>query len=285
MMDRKLLANYGLKWNPFSLQLPPEALQRTAPIDSFCRRVENLAREGGFALVTGDAGTGKSSAMRLLVEHLSQVRDLRVGEITRPQSHMADFYRELGELFGIRLTPHNRWAGTKVLASTGNAHIGSVLYRPVVLVDEARRCRRRYSTSCGSSSVELDSKLLPTVVLAGYGRLTSKLRTEELVSLGSRIRVRLNLEPLSSQALAQVLRQGLENAGNPRLMTDELITTIADHAAGNHRVLMNLAADLLAAAAERDLSLLDEKLYFELYALPKQAPREAVTDRPRRSRR
>ena len=135
------------------------------------------------------------------------------------------------------------------------------------------------------SSVELDSKLLLTVVLAGDGRLTSKLRTEELVSLGSRIRVRLNLEPLSSQALAQVLRQGLENAGNPRLMTDELITTIADHAAGNHRVLMNLAADLLAAAAERDLSLLDEKLYFELYALPKQAPREAVTDRPRRSRR
>ena len=286
MMDRKLLANYGLKWNPFSLQLPLEALQRAAPILSFCRRVENLAREGGFALVSGDAGTGKSSAMRLLVEHLSHVRDLRVGELTRPQSHMADFYRELGELFGIRLTPHNRWAGTKLLRERWHAHIGSVLYRPVVLVDEAQEMSATVLNELRlMSSVELDSKLLLTVVLAGDGRLTSKLRAEELVSLGSRIRVRLQLEPLTTPALAQVLRQGLENAGNPSLMTDELITTLADHAAGNHRVLMNLAADLLAAAAERELSLLDEKLYLELYALPKPAPREATTDRSRRSRR
>jgi len=100
MIDRKLLAQHGLKWNPFSLQLPLEALQRTAPIDSFCRRVENLARDGGFAVLTGEPGTGKSSAMRLLAGHLAGVRDLRVGELTRPQSHMADFYRELGDLFG-----------------------------------------------------------------------------------------------------------------------------------------------------------------------------------------
>ena len=62
------------------------------------------------------------------------------------------------------------------------------------------------------------------------------------------------------------MRQGLENAGNPRLMTDELIATLADHAAGNHRVLMNLAAELLAAAAERDLARLDEKLYFDVFS-------------------
>lgn len=288
MVERKLLARHGLKWNPFSLQLPLEALQRSAPIDSFCRRVENLAREGGFALLTGEPGTGKSSAMRLLAEHLAGLPDLRVGELSRRQSHMADFYRELGELFGVTLTPHNRWAGTKALRERWHAHISSALYRPVVLVDEAQEMLPTVLSEMRlMSSVDLDSRLLLTVVLAGDSRLRNKLRTEELLPLASRIRVRFHLESLAPAALAQALRQGLDNAGNPRLMTDELITTLAEHAAGNHRVLMNLGAELLVAAAERELSQLDDKLYFELYALPKTAgsPRDARTKRSPRSRR
>ena len=39
---------------------------------------------------------------------------------------------------------------------------------------------------------------------------------------------------------------------------------LSDHALGNRRVLVNTAAELLALAAERDLSQLDEKLYLEL---------------------
>jgi type II secretory pathway predicted ATPase ExeA len=286
-MNKKLLAQHSLKWNPFSLQLPVEALQPTAPIESFCRRVENLAREGGFALLTGEPGTGKSSALRLLAAHLGGVPELRVGELSRRQSHMADFYRELGELFGVTLTPHNRWAGTKALRERWHAHIGSVLYRPIVLVDEAQEMLPTVLNELRLiSSVDLDSRLLITVVLAGDSRLTDKLRAVDLLPLGSRIRVRLNLEPLASTALAQALRQALENAGNPRLMTDELIMTLADHAAGNQRVLINLGADLLAAAAERELSQIDEKLFFELYSIPKTAPpREATGDRSRRSRR
>jgi type II secretory pathway predicted ATPase ExeA len=289
MNDKKLLAQHGLKWNPFSLQLPLEALQRTPAIDSFCRRVEHLAREGGFALLSGEPGLGKSSAMRLLAAHLGSVRELRVGELTRPQSHMADFYRELGELFEVRLTPHNRWTGTKLLRERWLAHIGSVLYRPVLLIDEAQEMHPAVLNELRLiSSVELDSRVLLTVVLAGDGRLASKLRHQDLLPLGSRIRFRLHLEALSATALAGSLRQALESAGNARLMTQELIATLAEHAAGDYRTLMNLGADLLAAAAERDLAQLDEKLFFETYSLPQTAtvPREAAAaDRSRRGRR
>ena len=69
-MNKKLLSLYGLKWNPFAPEVPAEALQITPRIDSFCWRVENLAREGGFALVTGEPGAGKSAALRILVERL-----------------------------------------------------------------------------------------------------------------------------------------------------------------------------------------------------------------------
>ena len=53
-MNHKLLAIYGLKFNPFSPELPTEALQLASKVDSFCWRVEHsLVREGGFALISG----------------------------------------------------------------------------------------------------------------------------------------------------------------------------------------------------------------------------------------
>jgi hypothetical protein len=48
-------------------------------------------------------------------------------------------------------------------------------------------------------------------------------------------------------------------------MTTELKGTIAEHAAGNYRVMMNFADELLAGAAERDAPRLDEKLYFDVF--------------------
>ena len=48
----------------------------------------------GSRKVIGDASFGKSSAMRLLETRLSALVDLRVGVLSRPQSGVADFYRE-----------------------------------------------------------------------------------------------------------------------------------------------------------------------------------------------
>jgi hypothetical protein len=92
-MNPRLLALYGLKWNPFAPGVPTEALHVTSPIDSFRRRVWQLAAEGGFALITGAPGTGKSATLRILAEHLAQQRNLTLGLITRPQAHLGDYYR------------------------------------------------------------------------------------------------------------------------------------------------------------------------------------------------
>ena len=110
-MNKKLLALYGLKFNPFAPDIPVEALQMTPRIESFCWRVEQLAGEGGFAVVTGAPGIGKSVTMRILAERLAGLRDVQVGVLSRPQAGMADFYREMGELFGVELHPHNRHGG------------------------------------------------------------------------------------------------------------------------------------------------------------------------------
>jgi general secretion pathway protein A len=61
--------------------------------------------------------------LRILADRLEAKRDMKVGIISRPQSGVSDFYREMGDLFGVELSPHNRWAGAKVLRDRWQAHI------------------------------------------------------------------------------------------------------------------------------------------------------------------
>ncbi|MBN1240359.1 MAG: AAA family ATPase [Gammaproteobacteria bacterium] len=266
-MDKKLRALFGLKFNPFDTDVPAASLHATAATDLFCRRMERLAGEGGFALVSGDPGTGKSAVLRVLVDRLAPLRDVLVGALTRPQASMADFYREIGHLFGVPLAPHNRWAGANALRETWAAHIETALSRPVLVVDEAQEMRPAVLSELRLlASAELDSRSILTVVLAGDARLTERLRTPELLPLGSRIRARLHLEYASPGELQDCLAHVLKEAGNAKLMTPALVTALCEHAAGNRRALMNMANALLDVALERELKQLDEGLYLETFA-------------------
>ena len=193
-MNKKMLALYGLKWNPFAPDVPVEALHVSRRIELFCWRVEQLVGEGGFALVTGAPGTGKSVTLRILAERLSGQRNVKIGILSRPQAGIADFYREMGDLFAVELAPHNRWAGAKLLRDRWQTHIDATLSRPVLIVDEAQEMLPAVLAELRLlSSARLDSHILLTVVLAGDGRLLERLRSEELLPLGSRMRVRLAL--------------------------------------------------------------------------------------------
>ncbi len=281
-MNKKLLSLYGLKWNPFSPDVPTESLVVTGPIENFCWRVENLAREGGFALVSGEPGAGKSVALRILNDRLSGIRDLKVGILSRPQTGLADMYRELGDLFGVQLAAHNRWAGSKVLRERWQAHVDAALFRPVLIVDEAQEMipivLNELRLLC---STRLDSNQLLTTILGGDARLGGKLRTEDLLPLASRVRVRLTLERATPAELFERLVHALTKAGNANLMTDELMQTICEHATGNHRALMVMAGELLAAGAQRELTRLDEKLFLELFAAPQTPLAKAAASRRR----
>jgi len=273
MNAKKLLSLWGLKWNPFSPELPSDGLLVTAKIESFAWRVEQLVQEGGFAMICGESGTGKSVALRVVAERLSAMRDVVVGVLERPQSKGADFYRELGDIFSVKLKPSNRWGGFKALRERWKAHVASTRIKPVLLLDEAQEMDPHVLSELRIlSSADFDSTSLLTVVLSGDGRLPELLRHEDLVPLGSRIRTRLNTEAASREELSELLSHTLAKAGNAHLMTAELMDTLVDHSAGNYRLLMTMGAELLAYGMANEVEQLDEKFFFELFEPARPRP-------------
>jgi general secretion pathway protein A len=279
-VNHNLLALYGLKWNPFSQEIPTHALYVPERMAEFCWRVENvLIREGGFAMIHGDPGTGKSVLLRHLAGRLDRMPDVTLGTMTHPQSQVSDFYREMGDIFGVPLTPHNRWGGFKALRERWQHHLESTRQRTVLMIDEAQEMSVSVLNELRlMSSAQFDSLPLLCVILAGDARLTQRLRREELIPLGSRIRVRYGTEYASREDLLAFLDHLLGEAGNAALMTPELRSTLCDHAAGNYRVLTSLASELLATGTQRGLPQLDEKLYLEVFAQP-HTPRPAKRGR------
>lgn len=267
MTELDLLSQYGLKFNPFLPCLPVDTLWSPPGADAFFFGVENLVIDGGFGLIVGDPGLGKSKTLHRLAGHLDQIGDVTVGVMERPQSTLSDFYRELGELFAVDLSPANRYGGFRALRERWRAHIKSSLFRPVLLIDEAQEM----ATPCLNElrllgSTNFDSEILLTTILCGDHRLTKRFRKPQLLPLGSRIRTRLALEPLSVSDLLAYLDHLLESAGAPHLLTVDLRRVLAEHSAGNPRMLTSMGAELLALAAKRRLPQLDEQLFLSHYA-------------------
>ncbi len=91
---------------------------------------------------------------------------------------------------------HNRWGGFKALRERWKTHVASSRIRPVLLVDEAQEMSPEVLSELRIlSSADFDATSLLTVVLSGDGRLLERLRQEDLVPLGTRIRTRLVTEP------------------------------------------------------------------------------------------
>jgi general secretion pathway protein A len=278
MNDPRLRARYGLKYNPFGIAIPADDIWSAPGFDRFALRVEHLTREGGFALLSGAVGAGKSKALQQLATRLSRTPDLVVGVMERPQSATGDFYRELGRLFSVDLSPANRYGGFRALRDRWEHHVQSHLMHPVLLIDEAQEM----PAACLNElrllgSTHFDSRCLLTTVLCGDERLPERFRTRDLLPLGSRIRTRLTLKPLDKASLRELLEHLLERAGNAGMLTEGLKSTMVEQAAGNPRVLTRMGDDLLSVAADKDIPTLDEQLFLDVFGRASQRSRKRTS--------
>ncbi len=88
----KLLSLYGLKFHPLPAQRAARRSSPPPPSTASSAASSSECADGRFAMITGDPGTGKSIALRVLSERLRALPDVLVGTVEHPQSRTMDFY-------------------------------------------------------------------------------------------------------------------------------------------------------------------------------------------------
>jgi hypothetical protein len=88
------------------------------------------------------------------------------------------------------------------------------------------------------------------------------------------------MEYANRDELLAMLEHVIAEAGNASLMTEPLRHTLAEHAAGNCRMLMAMASELLVEGLAREQTPLDEKLYLDVFQVPANASEGKDRRRP-----
>jgi general secretion pathway protein A len=253
------LAELGLSAFPFPKAPAPPALFRWSGLGEVLARLTFTLAASGFALLTGEVGCGKSSALRLFLHGL----DPNV----HPAVYVADSHLSPLSLYGRVLTHFGvlapltsgraREQFQALLADLATAQ-GK---HPLLLIDEGHELSPEMVQELRylQNVQDCDAASPFTLILCGQPELRAMLRFKTFEAVAQRISVRCHLSPLEPRETAAFLVHSLHHAGVDRpLFTEAAVELLHTHSRGLCRRLGNLATHALLDAAHHKSPLVEE---------------------------
>lgn len=250
---------YGFARNPFSKTIPTADLFPAAGQAELSARLTYLLREQGFGLVTGEVGSGKSTAVRAFAAGLDPNRYLVI-YVANPTIGITGIYRELLAALGQqvpfgkpRMVAHLRSSMADLRAHTHRA--------PVVIFDEAHLLSQPMLEQLRLLfSDQMDSSSLATLLLVGHPDLRRTLRLAVHEPLAQRLAVRYHLGPLDLSETLAYVRHQVRVAGFTAgpLFTDDAVARLFDYTKGLPRRINQVCTTALMAGLIEKKTLLDE---------------------------
>jgi type II secretory pathway predicted ATPase ExeA len=256
-----ILQYHGFQRMPFGRSDHVDSLLPIDGQEEMQARLLLAMREQGIALVTGQGGCGKSTALRRFVHSLDSNRHL-ILYVPNPAPGLTGVYRDILKTLGHEPTYFRPQLVSQVrIALTEAANRGRQV---VVLFDEAHRLTNTWLEDLRMLlSADMDSASLATLVLVGHPELRERLRMTTLDALRSRISVRYQLKPLTLQETAQYISHHIKTAGyrGDALFSDGFIAKAFEYTRGIPRVINQLCRIALVAAMAGDNKVIDEAVF------------------------
>lgn len=240
---------FGLSEPPFSISPNPRYLYMSERHGEALAHLNyGLQDGGGFVLLTGEVGTGKTTVSRCLLQQLPA--DTEIAYILNPSLTERDLLAAICDEYQL---VYEQEASLKQLFDLIRDHLLVNLAagkRSVVLVDEAQHLLPGVLEQLRLlTNLETDEKKLLQVVLIGQPELQQMLRQPLLRQLAQRITARYHLLPLSCQDVDAYVRFRLQVAGCVQpIFTPRAIQTLHRLSGGIPR-LINLICDRALIAA------------------------------------
>jgi general secretion pathway protein A len=243
-------AFFGLAREPFTADLDLDAILQTEDLLAVYERIQYTVRLGAIALVTGEVGAGKSTALRWATGqlHPSKYRTLW---ITASSGSILEVYRQLLAELDINTASSSRAVLTgKIREQIANL-VGTKKQQPLLIIDEASLLRLDVFTELHTlTQFEGDCKPWLPIVLSGQNNLADNLLYRTAMPLASRIVARSHLPAVNREGMTAYITHHLRIAGLKNSpFEDAAITAIHQGSGGLFRKANHLARGALFAAA------------------------------------
>jgi type II secretory pathway predicted ATPase ExeA len=243
---------FGFQREPFSQDIRVEEMLQSQGVTGVKERFLYAVDIGAIAVITGDVGSGKSSALRFASSGLHP-SEYRLLYITATSGTITELYKQICYCLDVDIKGSSKAMLTRVIR-TCLMELIQKKQKPVLVIDEASILRLDVFTELHTvTQFEGDSKPLLPIILAGQNNLLDNLMFRQSRALASRIVARGHLESLNLQEMELYLQHHVSIAGcKHSIFAEQAVTAIHQGSGGLLRRANNLArGSLMAAAIEK----------------------------------
>ena len=256
-------AYFHLTSTPFTRGLPPEQLLSTPAMQEVGARLDYTARERRFAVLTGEVGVGKSTALRAFLARLPTTRYTPL-YVTDSQLTPRNFYHEA--LWQLGLPPRFYRGDARRQLHRALQERADAGQQPVIVIDEAHLLGREMLEEVRFLlNFDVDSRAPLALILAGQPELRTTLKLETVTAIAQRIHLRTHLPALTPEESTQYIQHHLAQAGaTGALFTEPALRVIHASTGGLPRLLNNVGSACLLYAYTHQRQLIDDALVKEV---------------------
>lgn len=205
-------SRYGLEYNPFlkGSHNPPIVTSQYREVQS---RMNYLLQTRGFGLITGQPGTGKTTAIRNWIGSLNSAAYKTV-YISLSTLTVMEFYRVLAEELGYEPT-YRKAENFRIIQQAINRYVIEKRMTPIIILDEANYLKNATLNDLKILfNFEMDSINKAVILLTGLPQLNSTLRLAVHEPLAQRITTNYELKPLGKEETISYINEKLKEAGS-----------------------------------------------------------------------
>jgi general secretion pathway protein A len=228
--------------------------------DALAHLLYGVGAGGGFILLTGEVGTGKTTLNRCLLEQLPHDTDIAI--ILNPALNAMELLATACDELGISYDTDNHTL--KTLTDKLHSYLLENHARgrkTVLLIDEAQHLDFEVLEQIRLlTNLETHSEKLLQIILIGQPELSQMLAQPQLRQLNQRITARYNLEPLNQEETGAYIHHRLQVAGMPAdrvIFPPRVVRGIYRRTRGIPRLINVLCDRILLGAYGRNKSRAD----------------------------
>jgi type II secretory pathway predicted ATPase ExeA len=251
---------FEMRQTPFLNSIPTEHLYMSPMFDEVLGRLEYVADNRLFAVVTADVGCGKSTAIRKFTEILPKEK-YQVLYLSDSKLTPRWFYKGLLDQMGVE-SKFYRGDSKRQLHQHLEMIRGVYKKTVVTIIDEAHLLERETLEEIRFlMNYKMDSMNPMALILVGQNELWDKLKLQRYAAIRQRIDIKCEIPQMDRSQSEEYIKSHLKYAdGMDEIFTDKAMDEIYKYSAGSSRAINKLCTHALMFSSQRAKKLVDDHM-------------------------